>query len=544
MVLEVFGLGILLPVLDILLDEQKLNDYTVVNNIVNNLNLDYFSMRLYLLIGLMVFYFFRSAFLIGMVYYKNLVLANLTYETGNKMIYNYLNAKYSFHVDNSSSKLLKNFQVELNFFMEFIHSLLTLITESMIAFSIIITLIYLEPYPTLLTILVISFFVFLLIFFVRKPIRDWGKARGDFDNILTKLVSESLVSIRELKIFQKENYYFQRFKHFNKTKASIISNQKTLSEVPRYYFEFIAVLGMLFFVLFLILGGNEINSVLIKISVFLVGIFRILPSVNRIVGAYQKLSFYMPSYKIIEKETKNEVESRNAAVSSETSVYSHSIKFENVSFRYDSKNQILKEINLEIFKGEKIGVIGESGSGKSTLIDLLIGLIQPTQGNILIDNQPLNENTRSWTNLIGYVPQSIMLIDESIKKNIAFGTNDDDINKEALANALKAVSLDTYFRRNEIDIEKKIGERGVKLSGGQIQRIGIARALYKNPKILILDEATSALDKSTEDKIIDEIYALPKDITTIIISHRTEILKRCDKIFSIKNKGITIKNKV
>ena len=137
-----------------------------------------------------------------------------------------------------------------------------------------------------------------------------------------------------------------------------------------------------------------------------------------------------------------------------------------------------------------------------------------------------------------------MLIDESIKKNIAFGTNENDIDKEALANALKAVSLDTYFRRNEIDIEKKIGERGVKLSGGQIQRIGIARALYKNPKILILDEATSALDKSTEDKIIDEIYTLPKDITTLIISHRTEILKRCDKIFSIKNKGISIENRV
>ncbi len=544
MVLEVLGLGVLLPVLDILLDEQKLNDYVLVSSLVNNLDLDYFSIRLYLLLGLMVFYFFRSAFLIFMVYYKNSFLANLTYETGNKMIFNYLNIDYSFHVDNSSTKLLKNFQVELNFFMEFTHSLLTLLTESLIAFSILITLIYFEPYSTVLTILIISFFALILILFVKKPINNWGKARESFDDILTKLVSESLVSIRELKIFQKENYYFNRFKNYNKYKANTIRKHKTLSQVPRYYFEFIAVLGLLFFILFLILDGKDINGVLVKISIFLAGTFRILPAVNRIIGAYQKLTFHMPSFQIIEKETRNDFQLKNILFSPENAVYGDSIKFKNVSFSYDSKNQILEKINFEIFKGEKIGIVGESGSGKSTLIDLLIGLIIPTKGNIVIDDQPLSEITSSWRNIVGYVPQSIMLIDESIKENIAFGINKNDIDKERLDNSLKSVSLDTYFKRHKIDIEKKIGERGLKLSGGQIQRIGIARALYRNPKILILDEATSALDESTEGKIIDEIYSLPEDITILIISHKTEILKKCDRIFSIKNKGINIEKRV
>ena len=199
---------------------------------------------------------------------------------------------------------------------------------------------------------------------------------------------------------------------------------------------------------------------------------------------------------------------------------------------------VFDQLNIQIFKGEKIGLIGESGCGKSTLIDLLLSLIQPTKGNILIDNQNLKNGRDKWLDIIGYVPQSIMLMDDSIKQNIAFGIDQKDIDENALNYALKSVGLDKYFKRNNFDIEKKIGERGVKLSGGQIQRIGIARALYKNPKILILDEATSALDKTTENEIVDSIYSLSKEITILMISHRTDILNRCDKVYKVNNKTI------
>jgi len=536
MILEVIGLGILLPVLNILLEQEKLLSYEFFDEFVKTFDLSYRSVQNFLLLGLLVFYFFRSLYLVGLVYYKNRFLANLTFSTGNKMIFNYLNVDYNFHLKNSSSKLLKNFQVELHLFMEFIHSFLTLITEFTIALSIVVTLIFIEPRATFFTIIIILFFAFFFIYHIRNPIFKWGNAREQIDNNIAKLLSESIVSIRELKIFQKENFYFQRFKKFNYNKANITKNQKTLSQIPRYYFEFVAVLGIFIFVIVLTLDGNEINGILIKISVFLVGIFRILPSLNRIIGAYQKLSFHLPSYRIIEEEINLTVETSDEILNK--NIFNHSIRFENVSFGYDNSDSIFNQINVEFFKGQRIGIIGESGSGKSTFIDLLISFIKPSRGIILIDDQNLINVRHSWSNLIGYVPQSIMLLDESIKQNIAFGIDEQDIDEVVLNSVLKAVCLDEYFKLNNIDIEKKIGERGIKLSGGQIQRIGIARALYKNPKILIFDEATSALDKTTEDEIIDSIYSLSKDITIFIISHRTAILKRCDQVYEVFNKKI------
>ena len=540
MILEVIGLGIPLPVLNILLDQEKLLSYDFFDKFVKIFDLSYRSVQNFLLLGLMVFYFFRSLFLIGLVYYKNRFLANLTFSTGNKMIFNYLNVDYNFHMKNSSSKLIKNFQVELHLFMEFIHSFLTLITEFTIALSIVLTLIFIEPKATFFTIIIIFFFAFFFLYVIRNPISKWGNEREQIDNNIAKLLSESIVSIRELKIFQKENFYFQRFKKSNYTKASITKNQKTLSQIPRYYFEFVAVLGLLIFIIALTLDGNEIKGILIKISIFLVGIFRILPSLNRIIGAYQKLNFHLPSYRIIEENLNLTIETTDEILNK--NIFNHSIRFENVSFGYDNSDTIFDQINVEFFKGQRIGVIGESGSGKSTFIDLLISFVKPSRGVILIDDQNLNNVRHSWNNLIGYVPQSIMLLDESIKQNIAFGVDEQDIDEVVLNSVLKAVCLDKYFKRNNIDIEKKIGERGVKLSGGQIQRIGIARALYKNPKILIFDEATSALDKTTEDEIIDSIYSLSKDITIFIISHRTDVLKRCDQVYEVSNKTIKLKS--
>ena len=538
MILEVVGLGILLPVLNILLDQEKLLNYTLIQDITKSLNLTYSVVQTYLLGGLIIFYFLRSFYLMALVYYKNRFLAYLTYATGNKMINKYLTIDYSFHVKNSSSKLIKNFQVELHLFMEFIHSFLTLITESTIAFSIVLTLIFIETKSTFFTILLIIFFALIFLYFIKTPIYKWGKSREEIDNYTAKLLSESIASIREVKIFQKENFYFNRFERANRIKANITKNQKTLSQIPRYYFEFVAVLGLLSFVIFLIMDGNEIKGILIKISIFLVGIFRILPSINRIIGAYQKLSFHLPSYQIIRKESISAEKFKSGIQNEKSQVFNDSIRFENVSFSYNKKNTVFDQLNVEIFKGEKIGLIGESGSGKSTLIDLLLSLIQPTKGTILIDNQNLNSVSDKWLDIIGYVPQSITLMDDSIKQNIAFGIDEKDIDENAINYALKSVGLDNYFKRNNIDIEKKIGERGVKMSGGQIQRIGIARALYKNPQILILDEATSALDRTTENDIVDSIYSLSKEITILIISHRTDILNRCDKVFQVYNSGV------
>ena len=536
MILEVLGLGVLIPVLNVLFDENKLYDLTLVKDLINYLDLPFDSIQIYLLIGLMIFFFLRSLFLIGLVYYKNRFLSHVTLRTGNKMIFNYLYESYAFHLKNSSSKLIKNFQVELHFFMEYIHSFLTFLTESTIALSIIITLIYIEPVATVFTIVIITIFSILFIVTIKKPTKKWGNERERIDEKIAVILSESITAIKEVKIFQKEAYYFKKIDAINHVKASITKNQKTLSQIPRYYFEFVALIGLLVFVIFLMTNGKNINDVLVKISVFLVGIFRILPSLNRIIGAYQKMSFHLPSYVLVSKEYFKKFNFKSYNKDLPHKEFNEKIEIKNLSFGHKEGELIFDGINLEIKKGDRIGIIGESGSGKSTLLDLILTLIQPKEGEILIDGIKITELSSMWLNAIGYVPQHLILIDESIKNNIVFA--EDEIDEIFLQNVLKSLQLDQYFKRNNIDINKKVGERGVLLSGGQIQRIGIARALYKKPSILILDEATSGLDNETEVDILKAIYGLPQNITIIFVSHRTSALDFCDYILKVENQRL------
>ena len=542
MVLEVLGLGILIPILNVLFDEKRLNDFVLISELIDFFAINKDFIQTYLLIGLMIFFLLRSIFLVSLVYYKNRFLSHVTLKTGNKMISNYLNESYVFHVRNSSSKLIKNFQVELHLFMEYIHSFLTFLTEATIAISVLVTLIYLEPSATLFTILIITFFSFLFIFLIKKPIKKWGSEREKIDEKIAVILSESIASIREVKIFQKETYYYNKFNSLNQTKASITKNQKTLSQIPRYYFEFVALIGILIFVIFLTTSGKNVNDVLIKISIFLVGIFRILPSLNRIIGAYQKMSFHLPSFVLVSEEYFKNVNIKFYNKDLAYKGFNEKIKIENLSFGYEEDGLIFNEINLEIQKGDRIGIVGESGSGKSTLLDLILTLISPKHGQILIDGKTLTELSFNWLENIGYVPQQITLIDDSIKNNIVYG--EDEIDEIHLQNVLQSIQLDQYFKRNNIDINKKIGERGVLLSGGQIQRIGIARALYKKPKVLILDEATSSLDKLTEIQIINSINKfLDKNATVISISHNMNALNHCNRIFEVKKGHLIELNK-
>lgn len=538
MILEVSGLGVLIPVLNVLFDENRLYSFTLVNDLINYLDIPIDSIQIYLLIGLMIFFFLRSFFLIGLVYYKNRFLSYVTLKTGNKMISNYLYESYAFHIKNSSSKLIKNFQVELHLFMEYIHSFLTFLTESTIALSVIITLIYIEPIATIFTIVIITIFSILFIVLIKKPTKKWGIEREKIDEKIAVILSESITAIREVKIFQKEAYYFKKIDSINHLKASITKNQKTLSQIPRYYFEFVALIGLLVFVIFLITSGKDINDVLVKISVFLVGIFRILPSLNRIIGAYQKMSFHLPSYVLVAEEYFKNVDIKKYNKGLPHNEFNKKIEINKLSFGYKEGGLIFDEINLEIKKGDRIGIVGESGSGKSTLLDLILTLINPSEGEILIDGKEITELSFMWLNAIGYVPQHLTLMDESIKNNIVYG--EEEIDEIHLRDVLQSIQLDQYFKRNSIDINKKIGERGVLLSGGQIQRIGIARALYKKPSILILDEATSSLDKKTETQIINSLnHFLDENTTIITISHNINALNHCNRVFEVKECTIT-----
>ena len=312
--------------------------------------------------------------------------------------------------------------------------------------------------------------------------------------------------------------------------------------MPRFFLEMISLIGLVGFVIVMLLQGKDVNILITVLGVFVAATFKMIPSLNRIISSAQSLRFLRSSIDILYTELKDIEKIQELPCESKLELQSR-IQFKNVFFSYEGAGKkALINLNFEINKGETIGFIGESGSGKSTLVDLLIGLHQPTQGNIYVDDKILSNNLREWQNNIGYVPQKIYLLDDTIQANIAFGIPEENININQIKKIINIVQLEEFILNLEKGLLTKVGERGVQLSGGQQQRIGIARALYNDPDFLILDEATSALDTNTEKAVMKSINKLKGKKTILIVSHRISTLDKTDKIYSLNEGKITVWN--
>lgn len=540
MVLEVFGLGILIPALSILLDPDLIKETPILNSFRNQFS--EFSDQNFLslvLLTILVVYLFKSLFLILITYKQNKFLSNITAYISNRLFESYLNQQYSFHLKRNASELIKNIQVEIYYLSVFLLSLITIFIEGGLVIAVLSTLIYIEPLGALTIGIFFGFLSVIFLQFTKRKLKLWGDLRQELDAEVSKIALEGLGGIKDLKILGKENFFLNQFSIKNYFKARISSNQATISQIPRFYLELISIVGLVSFIILMVNQGKDVSELITVLGVFVAATFRMIPSINRIISSAQSLKFSKPSVVTIYKEIYSLSSLNNENVILDKFKFKNKIEFKNVSFGFNKNQKIIKEINLKINKGQTIGIIGESGSGKSTLVDLLIGLHEPISGSILIDEKSDLQLKQSWRNNIGYVSQSIYLIDNSILNNIALGVSEDMIDKARVNQLIKDVQLENFVGNLELGIETKVGERGVQLSGGQRQRIGLARALYNNPDILILDEATSALDTETEKEVMTSINNLKGIKTIVIIAHRKSTLKKCDLIYEIANSKIT-----
>jgi ABC-type multidrug transport system fused ATPase/permease subunit len=310
----------------------------------------------------------------------------------------------------------------------------------------------------------------------------------------------------------------------------------TVGVLPRIYLETLTILGITGLIFFMTIQNKPTETFLPVLGIFMAGVFRIMPSINKILSSVQIIKYSESIIENVNKEL-NLIKSGSKKISNINTNcnFTNKISIENLTFKYvGTEKNAIDDINIEIFKGKSIGIIGLSGSGKSTFLDLLLGLHSPSSGKILIDGQNMEDCMKSWQNQIGYVPQNIYLTDDSFKNNIAFGINEDEINFIDLNNSIKAARVDSFIDSQVDGIETLVGERGVRISGGQKQRIGIARALYKNPNILILDEATSALDTKTENEVMEAVNSLHGIKTIIIVAHRLSTVEKCDIIYKLQ----------
>lgn len=539
MLLEIFGLGILIPAISILLDPDFIkssNALSLIRDLLSNLSdLEFLYLSL---IFIIIVFFVKTIYLIFLTYTQNKFLNNTIVNITNNLFKYYLSQEYIFHVNNNSSQLIKNLHIVISQLNTYLISFISLITEGGFLIAIISTLIYIEPLGAITIGLTYGLLSFVFLNGTKKKLEKWSKLRLEADGKVFKIASEGFGAIKDLLILNKANYFQTQFNTTNNLKGILSTKQSTLSQVPRFYFEFISVLGLMSFIVILLLKGIELNVLIGTIGVFVAATFRVIPSLNRIVTALQNLKFYKNSLDIVFNEIKDFSHLKRKQVSEKIENFENCIELKDISFYYKKENKIFENINLKIKKGESIGIIGESGSGKSTLVDLFIGLHKPTSGSIFIDKKEVKNNNYSLMNLVGYVSQTIYLTDDTIKNNIAFGVDEQNISEKKIYKIIKQVQLEKFINSLENGIETRTGERGVQLSGGQRQRIGIARALYFNPKILVFDESTSSLDDKTEKAIIKTIDSLKGKITIIMIAHRLSTLKSCDNLYELRSKHL------
>lgn len=533
MFLEVLGLGILLPLITLILDPEKLNLIIDQSGLISINQLDYNKKVLISLISILIVYLIKASFQILITHKQNYIIERLGADLGSRLYQKYLYQDYIHHVNGNLSDLIKNTQVEINNFVLFCRSVLMLFVEITLTFSILFTIIYIEPIGA---VIVGVFFGTLSFFYfetTKRRIKNWGNERQIFDKNISKIVLESLSGVKEIKILMKESFFKKLHLENINGRVRVSSNHQTFTQLPRIYLELITVFGLIIFIQIMFFKGDDSTKIITTLGIFIAATFRMIPSINRMLSSLQNLKYYSSSVEIIFNEFKNHFTTKYDKRDLISIPFSKSIRIQNLIFSYN-KQIILNDIFLDIHKGDTIGIIGTSGSGKSTFIDLINGLLKPTKGEILVDGININKNKNDWKKHIGYVCQDVFLIDDTIKKNIAFGYEENDIDNKMINQAIKASKLDIFIDTLEFGINTKVGDRGIQLSGGQKQRIAIARALYNNPELLIFDEATASLDEKTEEEIMKSIYKLKRDKTIILIAHRLSTLKNCDKIFELK----------
>lgn len=536
MLAEMLGIGVIIPLLSLLSKSSKILENSRVANFLNYIGNPSYNQIVLFSMGLLVLiYIIKAIYLIYLSWVQSRFSTNLSVSVTQKLFQSYLNQPYSFHLKNNSAILLKNVQGDANEIMHICQAYINITLELSAIFGISAILFYFDPYGALVVILSLVFFSWIYYRISRKRVAAWGEQKNILQGLKNQHILQGLGGIKDIKVLGREQMFYQKFKEVNDKNAIITIKYSVLTNIPRFYLELLAITGLSLLIIIQVIQLKSIETILPIIGIFLAAAFRMIPSVNRLIGAMQLIKHSSTIIENVYSELNNFPVYKSIQEENYMG-FNEKICINNIVFKYpNTQSSVLKDINFEILKGQTLGIIGKSGSGKSTLVDLIIGLNHTTSGTIHIDNMNLNSIEKSWQKKIGYVPQTIYLTDDTLKNNIALGMNSVDIDDNLIDDSLKKSNLYDYVFSLKDKSNTLVGERGVRLSGGQRQRIGIARALYNKPDVLILDEATSALDTETEKNVMSSVMKLSKSITIIIVAHRISTVMNCDKIIEIED---------
>jgi ATP-binding cassette subfamily C protein len=486
----------------------------------------------------------KNIFYSFLIFLKNKIVYHDQIVLGNRLFRAYMKADYNFFLSRNSAELLRNINNETRLVIsDVLLPLMQLIMDGFVLLMIVILLFKVEPLITLLTFFVLGFCSFLFMRITNRKNKAYGREAQHHRQHMNKIVLEGISGIKEIKVLGRENHFLTQYRYSAVRTAMTLRYKQIINQLPKPFMETIAVTGMIFIALILLLMNRNLSAFIPVLSLFGVATLRLLPIFRTLVASYTDIRYNLyavdpifDDLKLLEKEAVPSLENMKTEIV-DPYPFESEIIFRNVGYRYPKgKNEAVSDIYLRIPKGCVVGLVGPSGAGKTTIVDILLGLLVPQQGEVLVDHQDIFQDVRRWQINVGYIPQFIHLSDDTIRRNIALGVPDHEINDLKIKQALQAAQLEPLIRQLPEGLDTMVKERGVRLSGGQRQRIGIARALYNNPQVLIMDEATSALDNITEKSVIESIEALRGDRTIVMIAHRLTTVRNCDVIYLI-NEG-------
>ena len=541
---ELLSIAAVIPVVVFLIEENPIEKFQFLNHLFTFFSISSKEQIIsYCLFLIVIVYFLRFLFLIFLNYYKNLFSYNLNVNLKSELVDKYLSQNYSYFFNQNSSKFTKNIIVEVSQFSgNVVGSIFHILIDLFVITTVFISLIFYQPLITIIIALFLILIDFVLNIFSKNMIAKWGKQRFDLDESFMKLILEIFNSIREIKIFGAKKNFVNNFKKTFKPLGFLNVKQQTYYIVIRQTYEMITLFAFCVLVFYLSNKNLSNEQILTIIGIFAISAFRLLPLFNRLLLAIQDLKFYLPSVNHLNDELTqlNELDNFNKILY-KNKKFENRLELKNINYSYSKDKIIIQNLNFQLNKNDKIGIYGKSGSGKSTLVDLIFGLINPDSGSIFIDNIKLDKNIKIFDYKLGYISQNCYLLDDTVKRNVAFGLKDDEIDQNRVLKSLKIAQLEDWLKETKDGMNTIIGENGKKISGGERQRIGIARTLYFEADIIVLDEPTSSLDEITSKNFLNVLNAL-NDKTLIIISHNKDTLSSCKKIFEMKNGNLYEQN--
>ena len=532
MVIETLSLGLILPLIGLLTNSDYQSKYPKVFDFFGNP-----SDKTLLVAGslvLVAIYAVKNIFLYFSASVQRKFINNSSARISQMVFKSYLAQPYEFHLTRNSATLIRNAENANSVITGGLDPFLVLLTDGLVAIGLFVLLMLVEPVGTLCVLVVFGGAAIGFQALTRKRITEWGRLRKTHMKMVLKHLQQGLGGVKEIKVLGRENEFFIEHEHHLVKSMEINRKYALIQLLPRLWLEVLAIIGLAILVAVMAGTRDDVSSFLPTLGLFAATAFRILPSIGRIMASFQTIAYSSPLIRTVDEDLKISVEVD--ADPNDKLLFKKEIKFENVSFSYASAHRpSLQNVSLSILLGEAVGIVGPSGAGKSTLVDIFLGLLSPSEGTVRVDGEDIATGRRSWQNQVGYVPQSIYLVDDSLIRNIALGIPHELIDHNAILRALRAAQLEEFVSTLPLGLETIVGERGVRLSGGQRQRIGIARALYSNPQVLVLDEATSSLDTETERGVMDAVKALQGEKTVVIVAHRLSTVSYCSKIFSIED---------